>query len=156
MSRLDEDQWPCLEDARHVGSSGTFNLPTKGTSISSIKPAPDPIPNLSPLGGEQISTATSKFSFDLYADAVDRDASAERFSVKINLREDKQGIQGHIIPKLVDHKDKLVHLRIIQEAPNHLHDQENSFTYNKIVNHIQRENKEHTVVFVRFVSHDHG
>jgi hypothetical protein len=61
MSTLDEDQWPCLEDARHVGSSGAFNVPTKGTYISSIKPAPDPIPNLSPLGGEQTSTAISKF-----------------------------------------------------------------------------------------------
>jgi hypothetical protein len=45
-------------------------------------PAPDPVkldPNHSPLGGETTSTPVSKFSSDLYYDAVDRDPSVKRF-----------------------------------------------------------------------------
>jgi hypothetical protein len=39
----------------------------------------------------------------------------------------------------VDHKDKLVPLRIIHEVPNYLHDHNNICTNNKVVNHTQRE-----------------
>jgi hypothetical protein len=45
-------------------------------------PAPDPVkldPNLSLLGGDTTSTPASKFSFNLYYDAVDWDLNVERF-----------------------------------------------------------------------------
>jgi hypothetical protein len=92
-----EDQRQCLVAAKDVGGVQTYTLPTKGTHHSTIQPAPDPVKldlNLSLLGGEQMSTPISKFSSDLYSDAVDQDPSVKRFSVTTNLREDQRGIQG--------------------------------------------------------------
>jgi hypothetical protein len=73
ISILDEDQRWCLESAQHVGIVKTSKLPTKDVHPS-VQPAPDPLKiylHLSPLGGESTSTHISKFSFDLYSDAVD-------------------------------------------------------------------------------------
>jgi hypothetical protein len=44
--------------------------------------------------------------------------------------------------------------KIAHKAPNYLHDHSDVSTYNETSNHIPRENKEYTVCFVRFVSHD--
>jgi hypothetical protein len=71
-----EDQRKCLVAAKDVGGEQTCTLPTKGTHHSAIQPEPDPVKldlNLAPPGEEQISTPISKFSFDLYSDAVDLD-----------------------------------------------------------------------------------
>jgi hypothetical protein len=60
----------------------------------------------------------------------------------------------------MDRKDKPVEWlgfwKIAHLAPNYLHDHNDVCTYNETYNHIQRENKEYTVFFVGFVSHDHG
>jgi hypothetical protein len=46
-----------------------------------------------------------------------------------------------------------VYWKIAHEATNYLHDHNYVCTYNKF-NHVQRENKEYTVGFLIFVSHD--
>jgi hypothetical protein len=85
MSSIDNAKRWCLESARHVSSVHdimTSKLPTK-LIHPSIPPAPDPVkldPNLSPLGGEKISTIVSKISSNLNCDVVDRDPTVERSS----------------------------------------------------------------------------
>jgi hypothetical protein len=68
-----EDQRWCFESVQHVGIVKTSKLPAKDVHPS-VQPAPDPLKihlHLSPLGRESTSTHISKFSFDLYSDAVD-------------------------------------------------------------------------------------
>jgi hypothetical protein len=60
----------------------------------------------------------------------------------------------------MDRKDKqvewLVFWKIAHIAPNYFHAHNDVSTYNEISNHKQRRNKEYTVCFVGFASHNHG
>jgi hypothetical protein len=82
ISIFDEYQRWCFKSAQHVGIVKTFKLLTKDVHPS-VQPAPDPLKiylHLSPLGVESTSPHISKFSFDLYSDAVDQDPNVQRFS----------------------------------------------------------------------------
>jgi hypothetical protein len=67
---------------------------------------------------------------------VDRDPSVKRFSGTIDMKEQKQTFQGQDYSAVMDRKDGLMewlmYLKIIQKAPNYMHDHKIICTYNKI------------------------
>jgi hypothetical protein len=161
-SIFNEDERWCLESAQHVGSVKTSKLPTDDVHPS-VQPAPDPSKiylHLSPLGAESTSTHISNFSFDLYSDAVDQDPNVQRFSSTVHCSDSMPGFRAKVVSTVMDRKYKpvewLVFWKIAHEAPNYLHEHNDVSTYNETPNNIPRENKEYTVCFVGFVSHDHG
>jgi hypothetical protein len=64
--------------------------------------------NLSPLGGEQISTPVSNVSSNLHSDAVEQDLSLKRFTAAVDQTKFRQVFQGQIVLPVIDRKDKLM------------------------------------------------
>jgi hypothetical protein len=83
--------------------------------------------------GETTSTPVSKFSSDLYYDAVDRDLSVKRFSDTVDGKEYRQVVQGQGVLAAGDRRNTLmewlVNMTSLIEAPNYSHDHDDIFTY---------------------------
>jgi hypothetical protein len=93
-------------------------------------PALDPVqldPNLSPLGGNTTSTLASKFSSDLYYDAVDSVPSVKRSSDTVDQNEYSQVVQGQVVLAARNTlMEWLVNMTILLEAPNYSHDHDDT------------------------------
>jgi hypothetical protein len=134
MSAFDEDQVWSFGAFKNVDPGPTAHLQIN-VCHPKAPPAPDPVkldPNLSPLGGETTSTPVSKFSSDLYYDAVDRDPSDKRSSDTVDRNECRHVVQGQVVLAASDRRntliDRLVYMTILLEAPNYSHDHDVIFT----------------------------